>query len=82
MSLIRRILWARIPRRTHEAIHRWANGAIIPLAILCGGTHRVFATAATPFEEYVGIAATTSVALGWAAVFVHAVPVRGRQEGD
>ena len=76
MSLVRRALWARIPRRVHESIHRWANGAVIPLVILLGGTYRVLTTAATPFEEYIGVAATASVALGWAAVFVHALPLR------
>jgi len=76
MSLVKRVLWARIPRRAHESMHRWANGAVIPLAILLGGTYRSLTTAATPFEEYIGVAATASVALGWAAVFVHALPLR------
>lgn len=76
MSLVKRVLWARIPRRAHESIHRWANGAVIPLVILLGGTYRVLNIATTPFEEYIGFAVTASVALGWAAVFVHALPTR------
>lgn len=76
MSLIRKVFTTPIPRRTHLAIHRWVNGAVIPCAILAGGAGRVFATAATPFEEYVGLAVTAAVALGWAAVFVHALPER------
>lgn len=82
MSLLRKVFLTRIPRHTHEALHRWANGAIIPLAILVGGTLRVLATATTPFEEYLGIAVTLGVALGWAAVFVNALPGRRRPEDD
>ena len=76
MSLVKRVLWTPIPRRMHESVHRWANGAVIPLAILLGGTYRVLATAQTPFEEYLGVAVTAGVALGWAAVFVHVLPPR------
>lgn len=78
MSLVRRVLWTRAPQRAHESVHTWANGAVIPLAILLGGTYRVLSTAATPFKEYIGFASTASVALGWAAVFVHALPLRNR----
>lgn len=79
MSLVKRFLGARIPPRTHEMMHRWVNGAVIPLAILLGGTYRVLTTAATPFEEYIGVAVTACVALGWAAVFVHSLPPRHRR---
>ncbi len=80
MSLVRKVFLTPVPRRTHETIHRWINGAVIPCVILAGGACRVFATATTPFEEYVGVAVTAAVALGWAAVFVHALPERRRPD--
>ena len=76
MSLMKKIFLSRIPRRAHASLHRWANGVVIPLLFVLGGTYRALTTAATPFEEYLGIVATAALALGWAAVFVHALRVR------
>ena len=80
MSLMQKLFLTPIPRRTHEAIHRWANGAVIPLVILLGGTRRVLETATSPFEEYLGVAVTLAVALGWAAVFANALPANRRPD--
>ena len=60
--------------KTHEAL-KWVNYVVVPLWFMFAGLHKAWATATTPFEEFVGTILAVGFALLW-AIFVSVLPKR------
>ena len=56
-------------------VFKWMNFVVIPLFFLFVGLYRVWSTATTPFEEFLGVAVAVGLALLW-PIFVNALPRR------
>jgi hypothetical protein len=57
---------------------QWIGAVVFPLVIMSLGSYRVWATAATPYEEMMGITANVSLTLLWSLVFGRALPDQRR----
>jgi hypothetical protein len=73
-NLMKRLHFTVIPDGpvTREIL-KWMNYVVIPMLFLFAGLYRVFATASTPFEEYLGVTIAIGFALIW-PIFVSILP--------
>ena len=69
MTRLRHLFFSPLPRGWDRRAQLWGNGVAVPLAILGFGLWRVWSTAASPFEELLGLTSVMSLALLWAMCF-------------
>ena len=70
MSRIRALMNAEISTRPFEI----ANRVLVPLAIMGLGSYRVWLTARSPYEEFVGVMLMIALGLLWSIFFGYVAP--------
>ena len=56
-------LFRPLPDRWLHSAGRWINLVVVPVLLIGAGTSRVYATATTPFEEFLGTLVVVNTAL-------------------
>ena len=62
-------LFRPLPDRWLHSAGRWINLVVVPVLLIGAGTYRLYATATTPFEEFLGTLVVVNTALLWGLCF-------------